>query len=174
MTNGSPATGTASTPNLNPWVAGLGIFGAGMQAYGSYQESQMKAEALEYNAFVAEEEAKQIEKAKEHELHKSMTAQRKLLARQVAATAASGRSMAGSPLDVMNRTESEALLDQSIIRSNAALSKGRAHGQAIMDKGSAKTTRSMGKAKSLAGLFISGTDYYSRTNYFKNKNKGRK
>lgn len=171
-TKPSTVAPTATTPDLNSWIMGMGIAGLGLQAYGAYSEGEARAEALEYNAFVAEQDAKEVEKAKKHELHKSVTAQRKLLARQWAVAAASGRSMSGSPLDVMNRTESEALLDQSIIRSNAATAKGRLHGQAIMDRGQAESARKMGRAKSITGLFISGADYYSKTNYFKSKSKG--
>lgn len=162
---------SAMHPNMNAWVLGLSMAGTLMQSVGAYQEGEATAAALEFNAFQAEEDAKQVEKAKEHELHKSKMNRRKLLARQVAATAASGRQMSGSPLDVMARAENEALRDEGIIRSNAARAKGKLYGQAAHDKSQAKMAKSLGRTKSLSNLLIGGATAYTKSNYFKSKGR---
>lgn len=164
-------TANALQPDLNSWVLGLGALGLGLGAVGSYMEGEATAAALEFNASMAEIDAEQVEKAKEHELYKTKRARRKLLARQVAATAASGRSFSGSPLEVMARSESEALRDEAIIRSNAATAKGSLYAKATFDKARAKTEKKLAVSKSLSGLLISGSNMYAKSNYFKKRGK---
>ena len=168
---GGAAKQSAMAPNLNSWIMSTQMLGLGLQAYGTYVESQAKAEALEYNAYVAERDASIVEKHTKHEIHKAKTTQRKLLARQIAATAASGRSFSGSPLEVMARSESEALMDQRIIRENGARERGRLHGQAIMDRGAAVSTKRSGRNRAFAGLLTSGASIYAKSNQFKKRGK---
>ena len=162
---------SAMHPNMNAFVLGAGMLGTVMQSFGAYQEGQATAAALEFNAFQAEEDVKQVEKAKQHELHKAKTKRKRLLARQIAATAASGRQTSGSPLELMARAETEALRDEGIIRSNAAMAKGKLYGQAAHDKSRAKTAKSLGTSKALSNLFIGGANTYAKSNYFKSKGK---
>lgn len=126
-----------------------------MQAYGQIQESKAKAATMDYNADVAAADAKLAEKAKGVELHKAKTRQRSLLARQNAVVAASGRDYSGSPLDVINRSEAEALLDQNIITLNANTAIGRLYGQVAIDRGSASAALHFGRSK--AGFQLATT-----------------
>ena len=158
--------------NMDAYLLGANMFGTVLQAFGSYQESEAKAAALEYNAQVAEADARQVDKSKEHELHKSKTVQRRVLAKQIATAAASGRQMSGSPLDVMARTESEALTDQEIIRSNAASAQGRLYSQSANDKGRASSVKSQGRSRALSKLLLGGGSSYAKSNYFKKKKVG--
>lgn len=125
----------------------MAITGMGMQAIGQIQESKAKSATMDYNADVAAADAKLAEKAKTVELHKAKTRQRSLLARQNAVVAASGRDYSGSPLDVINRSEAEALLDQNIIALNANTAIGRLYGQVAIDRGSASAALHFGRSK---------------------------
>lgn len=143
--------------NLDSWLLGAKLFGNTLESIGVYFEDKIQAETLEYNAFVAEREMLQLQKYKKQELHKAVTMQRRLLARQVAITAGSGRSFSGSPLDVMARSESEALIDQNIIRANTAAAMGRLGGRAIFERSSAEFAKKYALGKSLSSLMISGS-----------------
>jgi hypothetical protein len=167
---------TPMFPNVQEVLLATGIIGSATQAVGTYMEGKVKSEIQEYNAFVSEQDALQIDKSKKHELRKSRLARRKLMGRQIAFAAASGRSYSGSPLDIINRSESEALINESIIRSNSALAKGRASGQAIIGRQGAKSTKKMATSKSLSSLMSSTASH--ATNYFgkaalKKANKGK-
>lgn len=171
ISDDSNVKSNALMPNLNSWILQTQLLGLGLQTYGTYIESQVQAETLEYNAVIAERDVGIVEKYKKHELHKVRTEQRKLLAKQIAATAASGRSFSGSPLAVMARSQSEAQTDMDIVRSNAARSKGRLYGQAIFDRGSAETIEKTGKARAFSNLLVSGSNIYAKSNYFKKRGK---
>jgi hypothetical protein len=157
------------TPNIDAYLLGANLFGNVLQAYGQYQAAEAAAETMEYNATIAERDALQVAEATEFELHKARTTQRKLLARQIAATAASGRQMSGSPLDVMARAESEALMDQAIIRSNSATARGKLHAQSSYDRMRADVTRDAGRAKAFTSLMSSTSKSYAQSNYFKKR-----
>ena len=169
--SGPPVQATAATPNLDAFLLGAQLFGTVMQSYGAHQAAEAEAATLEFNATIAEMDAKQVEKAMKQELHKAKTAQRRLLARQVANTAASGRQMSGSPLSVMARSESDAERDQEIIRSNAANAKGRLYGEATYTKAKAGTVKASGRTRGLSNLLIGGSTAYAKSNYFKKKGK---
>ena len=166
-----PAQATTPASSSDAWVLGAQMFGTILQSYGAYSEAQAKAETLEYNAMVAEKDALQVEKAKKHELHKARTAQRRLLAKQIVATASSGRQMSGSPLDVMARSEADAQTDQRIIISNSAREQARLYGQSAFGKGQAKSTKARGRGRAFANLMVGGANQYAKSNYFK-KSKG--
>lgn len=131
------------------------LLGMGAQAAGTIQESRAKADAMEYNASVAANDAMLAEKSKQIELHKHKTATRNLLARQNAVIASSGRDYSGSPLDVLARSEAAAMLDESIIRMNATMKVSKLEGQSIMDRGAASATVGFGKSRATAKLLSS-------------------
>lgn len=136
----------------------LGI-GLASSAAGSVEEGRQKASAMKYNARVAENDAKLAEKSKEIEIGKHRTAVRKLLARQNAVIASSGRSYSGSPLDIISRSESEALLDESIIRMNADVRISKLRSQSMLDRGSASAAASLGRAKAARSLAMAAGSF---------------
>lgn len=172
MSQSGPVTATPSQPNMDAFLLGAQLFGTVMQSYGAYQEGQATAAALEHNAMMAMKDAEQVAKSEKHELHKAKTEHRRLLAKQIAATAASGRQMSGSPLSIMARSESEAQRDQEIIRSNSANAQGRLYGEASFGKGRAAGVKASARTKSLTNLLIGGSSAYAKSNYFK-KSGGR-
>ncbi len=148
-------------------ASALSLIGLGMDITGGLSEADEQAATLEYNATVAQLDAEQVEKQKGQELHKLKTAQRKLLARQIAVTAASGRDFSGSPLDVIARSESAFLLDAHILESNAALAKGRLYSEAIFSADRASATLSAGRTRAVGTGFSSvgklvGKNYFGR------------
>lgn len=167
----SPVQASASMPNMDAFLLGTQLSGIIMQSYGAYTAGQAEAATLEFNAQVAQMDIEQVEKAKDHELHKAKTAQRRLLARQVAAAAASGRQLSGSPLSVMARSESEAQRDQEIIRSNAANAKGRLYSEATFTQAKASAAKASGTTRSLSNILIGGSNAYAKSNYFKKRGK---
>lgn len=131
------------------------IIGSMAQAYGAVEEGKQKADAMKYNAAVAANDAKLAEKSKKIELHKHKTATRKLLARQNAVIASSGRAYSGSPLDVLARSESEALLDESVLRLNADMRINKYRNQSMMDRAGAGAALRLGRAKASRSIMSS-------------------
>lgn len=134
------------------YLAVASIIGTMTQAYGQYAEAEQASEAMEYNSRVAEMDAQKVEKQKEFELHKLEGEKKRLLARQVATMAASGRSFSGSPLEVMARTEESFLTDASAIRYNATQSQARLYGEAAHQRGFGKAEKAIGTAKGFSTL----------------------
>lgn len=153
-------------------AAAIGIIGALGQAYGTYQQAEQQAETMEYNALIAEKDAELVEKSKKLELHKAKTTQRKLLARQIAIMGATGRAFSGSPLDVIARSESEAMLDQFTIIENAEIAKGRLYGQAAIGRAGARGTRHIGRG-SAVGTFGTTAASMALSQADKKKTKGK-
>lgn len=156
----------------------LAIGSIATQAYGTYSQGEAQKDAMEYNAMVAEYDIQRQEEHKEHELHKEKTRQRRLLAKQVNAAAASGRSFSGSPLDVIARSESDSLINQSIILSNVKAAKGRIYSQAASDKAYGSIARNTSRQKMFNdALYMSGQasrGYFGKASAQNQMNKKRK
>ena len=135
---------------------GIGVamqmIGQGLEAYGEYSETKTAAAELEYEGYIARQDAELIGEAGELELHKAKTDRRKLLARQVAIAAASGRDISGgSPLAIIEASERALVLDEQVIAFNTQIAVGRKLGEAELLFG---TGRSLKKAAKL-GLYMS-------------------
>lgn len=148
-----------------PMAAVLQMIGMGVSAYGERQQAKLQAANMEYEAYVAEQDAQNLEKAGELEKHKLRTAQRKLLARQVALAAASGRDISGgSPLAIMEASERAFLLDQQIISYNTARATGAKLAESQMVFGMSRSVNlgaKLGLYASLLGITAKGAKHFN-------------
>jgi len=131
------------------------LVGSITEGYGAIQEGNQTADAFSFNAYGNEQDALSIERSGEFKLHRAKTGARMLLARQVAATAASGRSYSGSALDVMARSERSALMDQEIIQGNTLRAAANKRAKAIMNKAAARNAVTAGYTKAFVGALQS-------------------
>lgn len=141
-----------------------------MGAAGTIQSSQQQARAMEHNAFLAEQDAITLKKQEGYQLHALKTKYRDILAKQVAFAAASGRSLSGSPLDVIARSEADALIEQGILKSNTIMGVTKFQSEALMSRTQATSTKASGYIQSFSGLLSSD---FARSNYFKSSKKGK-
>ena len=126
--------------------------GAGVEAGGQFLEADLEASALEYNSTLAKQEAIALNYSKKFALDKSKRENRRLLARQTAITAASGRGFFGSPLAIMLESQTQGKLDEQIITYNHDLRIGRAYGESRILKAQGKATRLFGGIKAVNTL----------------------
>ena len=97
-------------------LAAAALAGAAVSAVGTIQQGAAAANAAEFNARVAEQEAELAKATASVEEERLRARNRALLASQIAATAKSGLGLAGSPLAVMAETAGQAELDALSVR----------------------------------------------------------
>lgn len=115
-----PTGGIATTALL--------IGGAGVSAYGQYQQGQAAKDAAEYqaavsrnNAIMEDRRAQQELEAGDREAIQRRRAIAQLIGQQRANVGASGVEASGSPLEVIADTAEQGTLDMATIRYNAEL-----------------------------------------------------
>lgn len=129
--------------------------GAGVSAVGELQESRQQAEALEHNANIANQDARLVEARGEEELRKARRDRRRLLARQVAIAAASGRDIGGgTPLDIINRSQQELVIDENIIQFNTRTAASALRERAVQDFNLSKQVRTSGRVRAASGFLL--------------------
>ncbi len=97
-------------------IAGIAIAGAAIGAIGAIRQGQAAQAAAEFNAKVAENNASSAKlQAKEEERRHRIVARKRIGATR-AAIGASGISLEGSPLDVLEENAANAELDALTIR----------------------------------------------------------
>ena len=136
---------------------------AGTTAYSEYQRgktaaAQAKQEAAwhDYNARVAEKEAEAERKAAEYEATQHERQAKKLLAKQRALVGASGVTMEGSPLLVMEDNAAQLALENAMIRETGARGVSRWKSQSILDFTKARVVRSSAAGYKKAGALRAG------------------
>jgi len=146
-------------------IVGAVAAGAGVQAYGSYQQGQQaqqqaKAEAAwhQYNASVARKQQAQKEAAEreqtafETKQHRRQAEQ--LLSRQRSLIGASGVNIEGSPLLVAEDTAAQLRLEEvNIMKQSQRRLQGLGayESQAILDESMASASKAKGAAAGRAG-----------------------
>lgn len=140
------------------------ILGVGISAYGSYREGQDAAEASEYNARIAREEAALVEQAGALEVSRQRTQVERLIGSQRAITAGSGIELTGSALDIMINTAAEGELDAQILEYNTKIQASRFRSQSARDLELAGASRVSGVLKAGSTILTQGskigTDYF--------------
>lgn len=133
-------------------TSGAQIAGAGISAYGALQQSKLEQQGYEYNAALADLQAKEAVQAGEITQEEITSQEDYLKGEQEAAYAKSGVTMSGSPLDVMLQSATNFEFDKSIERYNTAVQVSRDQSQAQLDRFYGKQARSAGKVKALTTL----------------------
>jgi len=126
------------------------------KAGGQFLQAQEEAHLLGYNAFLEGQQARFLEKQKKFDLDKLKNRRRKVLGRQVATTAASGRGFYGSALSIMVESEKQALIDEHITKFNADMAIGRSYSKRSLLRAQAGSRRLTGTAQALTTLTESG------------------
>jgi len=139
----------------------LQILGGGAQAFGGLEESEIESRNLEYESYIARQDASLIQEAGDLEEGKARTQRRKLLARQVAIAAASGMDISGgSPLAVIEASERAGILDEQIIAFNKNIAVGRKLSEAALLYGASRSVEKAGKVGFFTSLLGTGAKAY--------------
>jgi len=146
-------------------MAALAVGGSGLLSFkGNQAAAKAARQTAEYNAKVAEQEAVLLARAKRDEERQLRRQSERLIGQQRVATAASGITMSGSPLqalaDTYFATERDALriqyaseVEQTRAMADATLTRaeGRARSSALKTQGYASLLDSGSKAATLMG-----------------------
>lgn len=136
-----------------PLGALLLIAGEGFKGFGAFQAAEVRSGELEYDAYIAQQDARLIEKAGKLEQARVVTAGRRALARAIAIAAASGRDISGgSPLAVIEANERAFALDEQIVSFNKNIAVGRKLSEAALLYGSSRGASKLGVYTSLLGM----------------------
>jgi len=143
-----------------PIAALMQMVGSGMGAMSEYSQLKEEAASMEYEAYIAEQDAQNIERAGNFEQGKLKTSRRKMLARQVALAAASGKDISGgSPLALLESSERAYLLDEQILAWNKHTAVGAKRAESWMLYGMSRVVKKsakMGLYTSLLGMANKG------------------
>lgn len=144
-------------------IIALAATGTGVAAYSQYQqgkaaEDQAKAEAAwhAYNAKVAQREAEAEREAAEFESIQHKKQADKLLARQRVLRGASGVTVEGSPLLVMEDTAAELALEAANLRMTGQRRISQFKSQSILDISKAGAAKARGAGFAQAGKIGAG------------------
>ncbi len=105
-----------------------------MSAYGSYEAGIEQKQAYDYNANLADIQAKQTQDAGDITQRQLKEEEITLGQDQEAAYAKAGVMLSGSALDVMLKSSSDMQFEQSVERYNTAVKVAQAQSQAAMDR----------------------------------------
>ena len=147
---------------LEPFIVPAMLAGAGISAYGSYQQGksaqqQAKAEAAwnAYNAKVGQREAEAEKAAARFESQQAKRQADQLLSRQRALIGKSGVEMAGSPLLVAEDTAAQLAKEQMNIRMRGERRVANIRSQSLLDISKASASRSAAAGYGKAALLNS-------------------
>ena len=115
-------------------VVAAAVIAAGAGVYSADQQRRAGNQQADYNAAVAEEDAKAAKAKAEYDEKAHRENVRKILATQRALYGKSGLSMEGSPLLVMEDTEKQGELDALAIRYGGDVASARARSEANVAK----------------------------------------
>ena len=121
-------------------------------AVSAVSQGNAAADAAEFNAAVAENDAIATRQAAEFEEDRLRRRSKRVLASQRASFGASGVTAEGSPLLVMQDSAAEAEIDALAIRYSGSIQEARAKSQAAADRAEARAARRGGFARAGTSL----------------------
>jgi len=131
------------------------VIGGTLKAFGTLVQSEATASAAEFNASIARQNAK-IARARGQVQEAAFRRRaRQFRGAQTAAFGASGVTLEGSPLDVLESTALDQELDALLIRNQADLQIRGFRNTALLESKRAKITRRVGKFQAATQLFSS-------------------
>lgn len=83
------------------------VVGTGISAYGTYESMQQQADMTDYNAALADAEAKQVQAETREKATRARRENDRFKSKQRAAFAKSGITSTGTPLEVMSQTAAD-------------------------------------------------------------------
>ena len=153
---GAAGQGAVDAEEKKDGDSAFGIMSSVMTAFGAISEAHGKSTAYKSNAWMLEQDSIALERRGMLRLGQAKDSGRMLLARQVAAVAASGRGYSGSALDVMARSERTSLLEQQMIQEDIIYGKANLKNKAAMMRANASIAKSAGYANAVSSLLSSG------------------
>ncbi len=147
-----------------PLAIGATIVGAGMQAYGQYQagkaadiEGKNAQKIANYNALVAEENARAAQAAATAEIQAKRAEDDRLKARQRVAFAASGVQMAGTPSILLEAQAADMELENLMIRHRGTVQANSFMSEAAGWRMQGQAARNAGKNSRIVSLYQAGS-----------------
>ena len=137
-------------------IMGLGM---GLSAYGQYQEGRQRAQAEEYNADVARQQAEIVKARSKIEVLQQRKRAVSFRSTQEALYSKAGVTLSGSPLKVMEESWANAELDILMTEFDAFTQASRLQSEATQREAAAK-------ARKTAGYTRAGTTLLSATAKF--------
>lgn len=131
------------------------VAGQALNVVGTIQESQSKIAAAEYNAGVASENANQTRIASNEQERQFRVSSRKQLGQMRANYSASGVTLEGSPLDVLEESAMNAELDALQLRHGGEVKARAFENEMNIEKFKAKQAKS-GMYLGAGGALLSG------------------
>ena len=160
-----PIAGGTGAETIAVIAGAAAVAGAGVAAYGSYQQGQAQAAAGKYNERVAANQAQAAREAAALEADRAHDKNRRLLASQRARIGASGITTEGSPLLVMMDSAEQAALDEATIRYRGSLGAAAATSEGVLQGFYGRQARRAGTigagASLLTGVSRAGASYAS-------------
>lgn len=147
------------------WATAIAAIGTGMQAYGSYAqgkaadaESGAQARMAQYNAAVAERDARAREDKTKFDQLRQRRQGRRIMGALRAKLGAAGAVMSeGAPLAVLSDQAFELELENALIGIEGRTEAERYRSQAAFDQAQAGIYKAKGKAARTAGTIGAGT-----------------
>lgn len=136
----------------------LAVAAASTVAYSQYQQGQQQKAWHQYNAKVADREAKAEREASRFEAKQQKRQARMLLSKQRAMVGASGVEAEGSPLLVMEDTAAQLAIEGAQIRTQGARKVGRYRTQAILDRMQGRSAAKAGRLRAGASLLSGASE----------------
>ena len=161
-TAATTAAGTLMVGTAAAIAIDMAIIGAGMSAYGSYQEGEARQQQSEYNAQVYEQEAYKAATNKKITSDRYDRAKRQLAGKAMANAGRSGLAYDGSFVDVLNDSLTQLEMDKEMEKDdfNTKISRGFSAAANAREQG--KDYSSAGKTAAAATLITSSSDIYSK------------
>ena len=145
-------TGVEAAVLLSATAAAAAGTGAVMQYQGQKAASKSESAIAEYNAKIAEGEAKEAEQNAVYESMQNRRKTRQVLASQNAAIGASGAVKTGSPLLALADTEKQLELDNVMAARNSVLTSNRFRQQSNLFSYQSKAVKRYGGAQATGSL----------------------
>lgn len=137
-------------------AAGATAVGAGVAAYSSYQSGQATKRLMNYNAALADQDAKVRERDGRILANAQRQQNLRLMARQRALYGKAGVNMTGSPLLVQAEQAGQLEMAALEVERQGSIEAGRARQQAVLDRMQGKAAARAGTLNA-AGTILQGT-----------------
>ena len=147
----------------------LMLGGGILQSIGQRQEANAAAQALEFNATLAEQDAIISKEKRELERGPEEKRLKSYISTQRAIYAKAGVNLSGSPITVMEETSAAGELDLIIGDINASIEQSRLESEADISRAEAQSRRATGKTRAGLTLLSSGLQASQAAGFFEKK-----
>ena len=139
------------------------LAGVGLQAFGQFQEGKQTQKAQEFNAQIAEEQAKFVRGGAKLEEFRARKRLKAFTGTQIAKFAKAGVAFTGSPLDVIQDSIANAELDIEVSKFNADIRARGFISEAEQRRLSGRQAVTTGKIGAGATILSGVSDFAQKT-----------